>query len=367
MSSEALPGALPVGQNSPQVCPYGLYAEQLSGTAFTMPRHKNQFSWLYRIKPSVVHSKYHASPDQHVLDEFNTMQIEPNQLRWSPMEMPSSETSVDFVEGLKLVCGSGCPSVKTGCAIYNYAFNKSMNNKAFFSSDGDFLIVPQMGALMITTEMGKLAVAPREIVVIPRGIKFTVDMDSVEGGANTEGCRGYIVEIFEGHFELPSLGPIGANGLANPRDFQSPVAWFEDVDHTVVPYVVVNKFQNKFFTFCMPHSPYNVVAWHGNYAPYKYDLRNFNTINTVSFDHIDPSIFTVLTCPSSEPGVAVIDFVIFPPRKYGDLLLNLLCLMGYYCLDYIYIYIYILYVYYEYSIVITYILLLLYCRLDGSD
>lgn len=228
------------------------------------------------------------------------------------MELPSKETTVDFVDGLKLVCGTGDPSIKTGCAIYNYAFNANMNNKAFFNSDGDFLIVPQQGALMIKTEFGKLALEPREIVVIPRGIKFTVDMDVPE---EAEGCRGYIVEIFQGHFELPGLGPIGANGLANPRDFQNPVAWFEDVDCSSSPFLMVNKFQNKLFNFHQPHSPYNVVAWHGNYCPYKYDLRNFNTVNTVSFDHLDPSIFTVLTCPTNEPGVAVVDFVIFPPRK----------------------------------------------------
>jgi homogentisate 1,2-dioxygenase len=316
-ATESLPGALPVGQNSPQVCPYGLYAEQHSGTAFTALRHKNQFSWLYRIQPSVIHSKYHASPKQPILTEFNKLEIEPNQLRWSPMELPSSETRVDFVDGMRLVCGAGDPSLKTGCAIYNYAFNANMGNKAFFNSDGDFLIVPQQGALLVKTEMGKLAVAPREILVVPRGIKFTVDIDLAEEGASTaDGCRGYIVEIFEGHFELPSLGPIGANGLANPRDFLYPVAWFEDVDHTADPFILINKFQNKLFQFHMPHSPYNVVAWHGNYSPYKYDLRNFNTVNSVSFDHLDPSIFTVLTCPTAEPGVAVVDFVIFPPRKY---------------------------------------------------
>jgi len=317
-SSEALPGALPVGQNSPQVCPYGLYAEQLSGSAFTTPRHRNQFSWLYRIKPSVIHSKYVACTDQSLLHEFNSMEIEPNQLRWSPVAIPSKDTPVDFVQGLKLVCGSGDPSSKSGCAIYNYAMNKSMGNKAFYSSDGDFLIVPQEGALHIKTEFGKIDVQPREIVVIQRGIKFTVDLDLGVGSSDSAsegGHRGYIVESFQGHFELPNLGPIGANGLANPRDFQSPVAWFEDAECSVeAPYEIVSKFQNKLFTMAAPSSPYNVVAWHGNYCPFKYDLRCFNTINTVSFDHIDPSIFTVLTVPTDEPGVAVIDFVIFPPR-----------------------------------------------------
>jgi homogentisate 1,2-dioxygenase len=312
-SSEALPGSLPIGQNSPQVCPYGLYAEQLSGSAFTTPRLKNQFSWLYRIKPSVIHSKYVALADQSILHEFNGMEIEPNQLRWSPVSIPAKDAPVDFVQGLKLVCGSGDPTTKKGCAIYNYAMNVSMGNKAFYNADGDFLIVPQEGTLLIKTEFGRLEVQPREIVVIQRGIKFTVDL----GGEETAGHRGYIVEAFQGHFELPNLGPIGANGLANPRDFQSPVAWFEDVEYSAdAPYVIVSKFQNKMFTMNAPNSPYNVVAWHGNYCPYKYDLRNFNTINTVSFDHIDPSIFTVLTVPTDEPGVAVIEFVIFPPREF---------------------------------------------------
>ena len=325
MSSEALPGALPVGQNSPQVCPYGLYAEQLSGTAFTAPRHKNQFSWLYRIKPSVIHSKYVAAADQSILHEFNGMEIEPNQLRWSPVAVPSPDTPVDFVQGLKLVCGSGDPATKKGCAIYNYAMNVSMGNKAFYNADGDFLIVPQQGALLIKTEFGRLEVQPREIVVIQRGIKFTVDL-AAEENVEPSGHRGYIVEVFQGHFELPNLGPIGANGLANPRDFQSPVAWFEDKECSAEsPYVIVSKFQNKLFQMHAPHSPYNVVAWHGNYVPCKYDLRLFNTVNTVSFDHLDPSIFTVLTVPSDEPGVAVIDFVIFPPSTFVAQKLLLFC------------------------------------------
>jgi homogentisate 1,2-dioxygenase len=317
-ATEALPGALPANQNSPQLCPYGLYAEQLSGSAFTAPRHKNLFSWLYRIRPSVIHSKYKANENQSILREFNSMESDPNQLRWSPMDVPAKvegEPTVDFVQGLRLVCGAGDPSTKCGAAIYNYAFNVSMKNKAFYNADGDFLIVPQQGTLLIKSEMGKLRVEPREIVVIPRGIKFTVEMEEAD---EATGCRGYISEIFQGHFELPGLGPIGANGLAHPRHFLSPVASFEDIDYTDAanPYFIESKYQNKLFSMQAPHSPFDVVAWHGNYCPYKYDLRLFNTVNTVSFDHLDPSIFTVLTCPSSEPGVAVIDFVIFPPRKY---------------------------------------------------
>ncbi|KAJ1425300.1 homogentisate 1,2-dioxygenase-like protein [Ochromonadaceae sp. CCMP2298] len=306
-STEALPGALPLNQNSPQLCSYGLFAEQLSGTAFTAPRGKNLRSWLYRIHPSVVQSRFEPMASQPILDQFASLQVDPNQMRWSPMEVPSGD-SVDFVQGLKLMCGAGDPGMKEGVSIYHYALNASMQQKAFLNSDGDFLIVPEMGALCIKTEMGSMMVAPQEIAVVPRGVKFSVGLRE---GTGEDGCRGYVTEIFQGHFELPGLGPIGANGLANPRDFQAPVACFEDVEEE---HLLVNKFQNSLFQATLPHSPFDVVAWHGNYCPYKYDLRSFNCMNSVSFDHPDPSIYTVLTCPSNEPGVAVLDFVIFPPR-----------------------------------------------------
>jgi homogentisate 1,2-dioxygenase len=304
--SEALPGALPIGQNTPQLCPYGLYAEQLSGTAFTAPRHKNFRTWLYRIRPSVLHYKLVARENQHILDAFQQLQIEPNQLRWGPESLVSEDKEVDFIDGLKVMCGSGDPAGKSGVGIYVYAANKSMENKAFYNSDGDWLIVPQTGTLYVQTEMGRFTVEPCEIIVIPRGVKFSVHL--------TASSRGYVAEVFDGHFEIPGLGPIGANGLANPRDFQFPKAAFDTPSSTPLTFTLVNKFMHKIFETTMPHSPFDVVAWHGNYLPYKYDLRRFNTVNTVSFDHLDPSIFTVLTCQSNDPGTAVMDFVIFPPR-----------------------------------------------------
>ena len=230
------------------------------------------------------------------------MIIDPNQFRWDPKELPDRE-GVDFVDGLQLYCGAGDPSMKNGISIYLYSANTSMEKKACYNSDGDFLIVPQEGPLAITTECGRLLVEPTEIVVIPRGVKFSISL--------SQASRGYVAEIFDGHFEIPNLGPIGSNGLANPRDFAAPVAWFEDV---AGPYIVMNKFMNQWFQTTLDHSPFNVVAWHGNYFPFKYDLKLFNCINSVSFDHPDPSIYTVLTCQSNDPGTAVLDFVIFPPR-----------------------------------------------------
>jgi homogentisate 1,2-dioxygenase len=321
VSTEAIKGALPEGQNSPQECPLGLYAEQLSGTAFTAARHRNMRSWLYRIRPSVVHSDF-IGPMEHkggissnLNDDFV---ITPNQLRWSPI-VPSSDDGdnrTDFVDGLTSVAGAGDSALKEGCCIYNYLCNRDMisadgkSGRTMCNADGDFLIVPQQGSLMITTELGKLHVDPCEIVVIPRGIKFAVNL---ELGTDCTFARGYILEIYQGHFELPCLGPIGANGLANPRDFLAPVAAFEDLDEGV-EYTIVQKYIGKLFSATLNHSPFDVVAWHGNYYPYKYDLNKFCTINSVSFDHPDPSIFTVLTVPTHEPGVAVADFVIFPKR-----------------------------------------------------
>ncbi|XP_053611124.1 homogentisate 1,2-dioxygenase isoform X2 [Plodia interpunctella] len=297
------PGALPVGQNSPQRCPYGLYAEQLSGTAFTAPRNENKRSWLYRIRPSVVHKPFkRASVTKYLTHNWEEQEPDPNQSRWLPFELPSSP--VDFVGGLHTVCGAGDPKVRCGIAIHVYLCNTSMDKSAFYSSDGDFLIVPQQGKLKITTEFGVMEVAPNEIAVIQLGIRFAV---AVEGPS-----RGYILEVFGGHFTLPDLGPIGANGLANPRDFLTPTAYY--IDQEIPGFKILNKYQGALFEAEQNHSPFDVVAWHGNYAPYKYDLANFMVINSVSFDHCDPSIFTVLTCPSTKPGTAIADFVIFPPR-----------------------------------------------------
>ncbi|KAJ3414857.1 hypothetical protein HDV05_005921 [Chytridiales sp. JEL 0842] len=304
-ATEALEGALPKGRNSPQVCPYGLYAEQLSGTAFTVPRTHNLRTWMYKIQPSVSHLPYTPVPksfNPHLTDV--EMVKTPNQLRWDPFKVPENGEKKTFVEGLKVLAGCGDPSSRSGLSIVIYAANKDMENEAFYNADGDMLIVPQMGKLHIRTEMGFLYVEPTEIVVIPRGIKFSVKLP--DGPS-----RGYILETFDRHWELPDLGPIGANGLANPRDFLYPTASYED---TTSPFKIITKYQSSLFTLTQSHSPFNTVAWHGNYAPFKYNLKNFNTINTVSFDHPDPSIFTVLTVKSGNPGVALADFVIFPPR-----------------------------------------------------
>uniref|UniRef100_A0A4W4F1U6 Homogentisate 1,2-dioxygenase n=1 Tax=Electrophorus electricus TaxID=8005 RepID=A0A4W4F1U6_ELEEL len=300
------PGALPEGQNNPQICPYGLYSEQLSGSAFTCPRAANKRSWLYRILPSVRHKPFTPLSCGNLSDNWNEVEPDPNQLRWKPFTITkASEKKVDFVSGLRTLCGAGDAKSRNGIAVHIYTCNASMLDKCFQNSDGDFLIVPQQGEILITTEFGKMMVEPNEICVLQQGMRFSVDVFGE--------TRGYILEVYGTHFELPDLGPIGANGLANPRDFQVPVAWFED--RTVgTTYTVINKYQGKLFSCQQEFSPFNVVAWHGNYTPYKYNLENFMVINCVAFDHADPSIFTVLTAKSTRPGVAIADFVIFPPR-----------------------------------------------------
>ena len=303
VSTEAVAGALPIGRKSPQRVPFGLYAEQLSGTAFTAPRHDNRRSWLYRLRPSANHAAYRAYPGAAALRSapFAEVVPSPNRLRWDPLPIPAEPT--DFVDGLVTYGGNGDVGAATGVGIHLYAANRSMERRAFFSADGEWLIVPQQGRLSIVTELGLIQVEPQQIALIPRGVRFRVAVDGPS--------RGYVCENYGAPFKLPDLGPIGANGLANPRDFETPVAHFEDRDE---PTELIQKFQGGLWTTTLDHSPFDVVAWHGNLAPCRYDLRRFNTINTVSFDHPDPSIFTVLTSPSDTPGTANCDFVIFPPR-----------------------------------------------------
>jgi homogentisate 1,2-dioxygenase len=301
-ATEALPGALPAHRNSPQKVAYGLYAEQISGTAFTAPRSHNRRSWLYRIRPAAVHGQFTQMDNGRTTSRFGEHPVPPSQMRWDPLPMPTSPT--DFVEGLVTMAGNGSPEAMTGCAIHLYAANKSMTDRFFYSADGELLVVPQLGRLSIATEMGLLDVEPHEIAVIPRGVRFQVALPDGE-------ARGYICENFGALLRLPDLGPIGSNGLANPRDFLSPVARFEDREGD---FELVAKFCGNLWRAPIGHSPLDVVAWHGNYAPYKYDLRHFNTIGSISYDHPDPSIFLVLQAPSDTPGVDTLDFVIFPPR-----------------------------------------------------
>jgi homogentisate 1,2-dioxygenase len=302
-ASEAIAGALPVGRNSPQRPAFGLYAEQLSGTAFTSPRAENRRSWLYRMRPTTQHSAYrpYASSADLRSAPFEESPASPNRLRWSPIPLTPDET--DFVDGLITYCGNGDVAMQAGVAIHLFAANRSMQRRCLQFSDGELLIVPQQGALRIVTELGVLEVEPNFIAVIPRGIRFRVEL--------TAPSRGYVCENYGAAFRLPELGPIGSNGLANSRDFETPVAAFEDRDES---FEVIQKFQGGLWSTSLDHSPFDVVAWHGNLAPYRYDLRRFNTIGSVSFDHPDPSIFTVLTSPSEAHGVANCDFVIFPPR-----------------------------------------------------
>jgi homogentisate 1,2-dioxygenase len=311
-ATEAVAGALPKGRNSPQRAPFDLYPELLSGTAFTAPRHENRRSWLYRRQPSVVSGRYQpfvqagwrTGADRHVA-------LPPEPMRWHPM--PLDGIDADFVDGMHTLAANGNAEAQVGIGALMYLANRSMERRAFVNADGEMLVVPQQGRLVITTEMGVLDVKPGEIALIPRGVLFKVALPDSEAGAGVS--RGYVCENYGAHFRLPELGPIGSNGLANARDFLAPVATYEAGEKDgVTPYQIVKKYGGHFWSAPTTHSPFNVVAWHGNLAPVKYDTVNFMTIGSISFDHPDPSIFTVLTSPSDTPGTANCDFVIFPPR-----------------------------------------------------
>jgi homogentisate 1,2-dioxygenase len=256
-ASEALPGALPQGRNSPQRCAYGLYAEQYSGSAFTAPRHANRRSWLYRIRPAAVHGRFAPRAAPRLVSRFDAVVPSPEQLRWDPLPLPRAPT--DFVAGLTTLAGNGSPDQLAGCGIHCYVANRSMQGRFFCDADGELLIVPQLGALRFATELGVLDVEPQEIVIIPRGLRFRVELLGAQ-------ARGYVCENFGAPFRLPDLGPIGSNGLANPRDFLTPVAWFEDREGR---FELLEKFAGQLWSAPIDHSPLDVVAWHGNHAPYK--------------------------------------------------------------------------------------------------
>ena len=365
IESESYPGALPIHRNNPRYHPLGLYTEQLSGTAFTAPRHDNKRTWLYRIRPSVsgTSSLYHpcggssSNGRGDVVDDdvssmaerlpktfghadwSTDMKLDPNPMRWGAQQLSSSSSTsessnINFIQGVQTLAGSGDPTCKSGIGIYVYAFNTNMNdeNVSMYNSDGDLLIVPQQLTLDIQTELGLMTVSPGEICVIPRGVVFTVNIL----GKKEEGesfARGYMLEIFRGHFTLPELGPIGSNGLANARDFLHPVAYYDDESNVPQQHTIINKFGQELFIRTNTHSPYNVVAWHGNYLPFKYDLRNFCAMNSVTYDHPDPSIYTVLTARGGdEEGTALADFVIFPSRimATGEFIMSLSLDMSFY-------------------------------------
>jgi homogentisate 1,2-dioxygenase len=304
--TEALPGALPIGRNSPQKLSYGLYAEQLSGSPFTAPQATNQRSWLYRIHPSVKHSGHFRMTDKCLIRTAPAAREESElaigQLRWNPIPIPRQ--TLTFVTGLRTITTAGDSDTQTGMAAHLLLVTKSMENEYFFNADGEFLVVAQEGRLRFRTEFGAIEIEPGEICVVPRGVIFKVEL--ADGPA-----RAYVCENYGGAFTLPDRGPIGANCLANPRDFLTPVAAYEDREEPSQLYV---KWGGELYVTDIAQSPLDVVAWHGNYAPYKYDLRHFSPVGAILFDHPDPSIFTVLTAPSETPGTANVDFVIFPER-----------------------------------------------------
>jgi homogentisate 1,2-dioxygenase len=302
--TEALSGALPIGRNSPQRCAYGLYAEQLSGSPFTAPRVANERSWLYRIRPTVQHwgpmekcsvGGWRTAPCVEV-------ELPPAPMRWDPI--PNADSPVSFIEGMRTITTAGDAGAMAGMAAHVYCATRSMGQETFYNADGELLIVAQQGELRLRTEFGVIDIEPGEIAVIPRGVKFRAEL---LGGP----ARGYVCENYGGKFTLPERGPIGANCLANPRDFLTPVAAYEDKDE---PSELMVKWGGSFWKTTLGHSPLDVVAWHGNYAPYKYDLRRYSPVGPLLFDHADPSIYTVLTSPSETPGTANVDFVCFPDR-----------------------------------------------------
>jgi homogentisate 1,2-dioxygenase len=304
-ATEAVGGALPAGRNSPQQAPLGLYAEQLSGTAFTQPRGVNRRTWMYRILPSARHPSFRRIGNGHLRGTpFDELAPDPNRLRWDPLPLPAEADPADFIDGLFTVAGNGDIKTRAGLAVHLYAANRSMTDRYFVDSDGELLFVPELGALILHTELGPMLVSPGEIALVPRGVRFRVELVG-------EFARGYLCENFGASFTLPERGPIGANGLANERDFLVPHAAFEERPATVQ---VVNKFGGNLWAADYDHSPLDVVAWHGNYAPCKYDTANFMVIGSISFDHPDPSIFTLLTSPTDTNGLANVDFVVFAPR-----------------------------------------------------
>ncbi|KAH9884385.1 homogentisate 1,2-dioxygenase [Xylariomycetidae sp. FL2044] len=311
-ATEAIPGVLPQACNTPQRCKYDLISEQLNGTPFISPRATLLHAWFYRIHPSVKHRPLKRLPKNEDLEAVFSplnpdVEFTPQDLGWDKFPHPKGADAVDmidFIDGLKTIGGHGDPTLKEGLAVHMYMANTSMPNRAFCNNDGDMLIIPQEGRLDIQTEFGRLMVRPGELVVVQAGMRFTV-------GLPDGPSRGYIQEIFGSHYELPELGPVGSNGMAQPRDFEIPVASF-DVD--LSPWTVVVKLAGALFAYEQDHTPYDVVGWHGNYAPYKYAMEKFISSATVDRDQSDPSIYCVLTARSKIPGVSLSDFLVFTPK-----------------------------------------------------
>lgn len=301
-ASEALEGALPEGRNSPQQPALGLYAEKISATPFTLPRARNQRAWLYRRSPSVTQLGFTDMAHAYWCTAPLPTRAPPDPLRWAPLE--AAVADADFIDGVITLAASGDAALQRGCGVHMYHAYRDMQDRYFYCADGELMLVPQQGALALHTEFGVLDVKPGHVAVLPRGVKFSVRLLDGTG-------IGYLCENYGAPFVLPELGPLGSDGLANARDFEYPVAACETRD---TPAELVCKTDGRFYSTQLADTPLNVVAWHGNLAPYRYDLHRFNAMGTVSYDHPDPSINTVLSAPTAEPGCANVDFVVFGPR-----------------------------------------------------
>ncbi len=299
--SEALPGALPLHQNTPRPAPYGLHGEHVSGTGFTATRAHNRKLWLYRIRPSSGGEPFAPLAHPTLTGDFG--EADPNLAGWGPIAVPSG--AADFVDGLTTLGGSGSPGIRRGYAVHLYAANRSMDDRSFSNADGDLLLVPWDGRLVLLTEAGPLEVAPGQIAILPKGVRFSVLLRDAT-------ARGWLAEVYGRHFELPERGPVGANGLADERHFRAPHAWFED--RLAPGYRNTLKHGNAIFEATQDHSPYDVVAWYGNHVPFVYDLADFSPVVNGRMDHIDPSVHTMLHAGLDEPGASALDFVVFPPR-----------------------------------------------------
>jgi len=301
--SEDLPDALPRDQNSPRRVAYGLYAEQVNGSGFVAPRHENRRSWLYRVRPSADQSPAVALPQGFLAGDFLAEPPEPNLAGWAPLPLPTVAT--DFVDGLATLGGAGSARLRRGYAVHVYAANRGMEDRCFGNADGDLLILPEQGALTLLTELGPLEVAPGQVALVPRGIRFSVLV-------SVGGARGYVAESFGRPFGLPDRGPVGANGLADARHFRAPSAWHED--RVSLGYRVTAKLAGRLFESTQDHSPFDVAAWQGNHVPTVYDLDAFSPVGNARFDHGDPSIHTVLSAPMDEQGAHTLDLVAFVAR-----------------------------------------------------
>ena len=302
LESEAVAGALPLGQNSPQQHPLGLFSELISGTTFSAPRALNRRTYLFRVRPSVIHGRFVPTAHPTFLTPPLGLPPSPNQLRWDPWPMPSDPT--DFLDGIATICGNGAPSGQQGMAIHVYRANRPMTDRFFVNADGEMLLIPDRGGLEVATEMGRMEVHPGELALVPRGVRFRADPIDAD-------ARGFICENYGLPFRLPELGLIGSNGLANAADFQIPEAAFEVREQ---PCTLINKFDGHFWSAALPHSPLDVVAWRGSYVPYKFDMRRFVAMGTATVDHPDPSIFCALTSPSDDVLGGNADLMVLPPR-----------------------------------------------------